>query len=138
MRFSRKISTIPGMREFLVGACVLLMGCGGEESCEPLSGLYRASLTERGGTCGPVPSSLVRIGDADTSGCTGTRPGPCGGAVDMTCPGSPGTFVRMRGELEPSVDSSGQPGMRGEVQIEILNGAGTVCRGDYILRYTKA
>lgn len=57
---------------FLVGACASNPADPRPTACDRSDrhGVYLAEFTERSGTCGPVPSSLVNFDDkSDTGGC---------------------------------------------------------------------
>lgn len=131
-----------GMRRPWIAAA-LVIGCGESENtgpCAPRSGLYKATYSERSGTCGPINDVIINADDKSVNGadaCMGMAMDSsdmCDVTVEQSCPFG-GNVLVSRGKVEWNPDATGGSG---EMYVELRTPGGSVlCNSVYAVAFAR-
>lgn len=132
----------------MVAAVASLIGCGADKAdtsqrvsdgpCSSPKGSFTLTLTERSGTCGPVPEQVVVLPSPDAAECVvladDTSPNGCESDGQQRCALDNGFVETDRGHIEIMADGS----VRGTLQILIQDSVGnTRCSSTYDAKWAK-
>lgn len=86
-----------------VFVATLTVGCGGSGDCDMPDGLYRVSLRQESGNCGPISDSVISIPSMTMNTCVSTgriAADMCWVEVNFRCPQADGSTLTLIGKLD--------------------------------------
>lgn len=137
-------------KTMLTTVLLFALGCGDSSSkpghptgpCADPSGAYLFHLSERGGTCGAVPDSIITI-DSISSAMAGSCQSAnesaadhCSATIHEICPQQDGGSIEAKGTLNSEDNASTK--LNGVWTITVYAPGGAVsCVGTYDVSYTR-
>ncbi len=115
-------------------------GANSSTTCAARKGTYKATFTERAGTCGKINETIITFGQSGSapSGCTGsqvTSANNCTVDINITCPLNASDSFHETGHGSWSAD-----GTSGEAIIELVLSdryGNFLCQSTYDINYER-